>query len=518
MSSHDLASFQGFCLIVFSLRSLGHSPKQGLFPPLGLPNPQRVTASRRLCTVSLFILWPLLGGVGCSDRSPPPNVLLISIDTLRADHTSVYGYERATTPTLEALAEEGARFDAAYAPTATTAPSHASLFTSLYPPTHRVVKNGRVLAQKHETLAEVLARWGYQCGAVVSSYVLNSRFEYDQGFESWNDDFSESDVPSGVTPWEGGEVEGQFHGMADDTTRRAIRWLESRDTTRPFFLFVHYFDPHDPYSPPAGFAERFEATLPPDQQGGMDLLVASYDGEIAYTDQEIGRLLKVLTELGLSQDTLVVAVGDHGEGLMDHGHLNHGVHLYEEAVRVPLILRFPDRIPAGRSVSNPVELTDVAPTILELLRPEVQLADGASPAGELLRDPTGAAGGRSLASMLAADGAQPPDPTERGPIYFYRRHYEATRVVGVSTAGEKFALRDGRWKYILGDVPRSEELYDLEADPGEQRDRHQAFPKVAARLSQQLATWRRSVTREDTPTQPLPESERAKLRALGYVD
>ena len=213
-----------------------------------------------------LLAWISLAGLACSPDAaelraadPRPNILLVSLDTTRADHLSAYGYERDTSPTLRALSAEGVRFEVAYAPSATTGPSHASLFTSLYPLTHRVVKNGRSLAPEFDTMAELLSRAGFQTAAVVSSFVLSERFGYAQGFDVFDADFSGADVPSGTTLWEGHSVEGKFYGRADDTTRRALAWLDGRRAPdRPFFLFVHYFDPHDPYHVPRGFQPPFQ--------------------------------------------------------------------------------------------------------------------------------------------------------------------------------------------------------------------------------------------------------------------
>ena len=470
-----------------------------------------------------------VAALGCGDPAPdataraksealaPVNVLLVSIDTLRSDHMSVYGYERATTPALEDLAAQGARFDAAYSPTATTAPSHASLFTSLYPPTHRVIKNGRVLAEHHETLAEVLTSWGYRCAAVVSSFVLNAKFNYDQGFESWDDDFSQARSPLGVTVWEGGRVAGKFYGRADDTTRRAIDWLVGRASEQPFFLFVHYYDPHDPYDPPGGWVERFGADAL--EASGVDRAIARYDAEIAFTDSEVGRLFEALDDLGLADDTLVVVTGDHGEGLMDHGHLNHGVDIYEEAVRVPLIVRLPRRIAAGSRVAVPVELTDVAPTILELVaetRPSPGPPGNHPRPSESLQDSGGAVSGRSLAALLSGDAL-----AEERPIYFYRRHYDGAMVGRVWAEGEKFGLREGRWKYTRGSESQHEELYDLDADPAERDNLADSRRDVAEVLAERLEAWRTSVSRPHSTAAPLSapsEEDRARLEALGYVD
>jgi arylsulfatase A-like enzyme len=456
-----------------------------------------------------------------------PNVLLISIDTLRADHMSAYGYERATTPNLADLANEGARFLAAYAPTATTGPSHASLFTSLYPPTHRVIKNGRTLGGDHETLAEVLARWGYRCGAAVSSYVLNHKFGFQQGFHHWDDDLSRADVRVTTRAVDGVKTDGKYYGQADDTTRRALSWLEGRGSSarEPFFLFVHYYDPHYPYEAPAPFADRFasgEFGEPTDRDdSGLERTIAAYDGEIAFADHEVGRLLAALDSLGLAEQTLVVVTSDHGEGLKRHGHMHHGIHIYEEAVHVPLILRWPGRIAAGASVATPVALTDVAPTILELVRGEGDSSALDAELGDLLseqRRPSQAPAaerGHSLVPLLSG-GSEGVGTS--APVFFYRRHYEGSKVSGEWVEGERFGVRQGRWKYLRGDGPKGEELYDLESDPMERKNLFSKRPEVAGPLSQRLDVWHRSVLREDSEQADLSPDDRAKLKALGYVD
>ncbi|MDG2333110.1 MAG: sulfatase [Myxococcota bacterium] len=431
-------------------------------------------------------------------RDPRPNVVIISMDTTRADHLSAYGYERDTSASLRALAGEGMRFEVAYSPSATTAPSHASLFTGLAPIAHGVVKNGRPLEGDFETLAETLGDEGYETAAVVSSYVLSGRFGFDQGFDHFDADFSQADVVAGDRLWEGELLSGKFHGRADDTTRRGLQWLDARrHPERPFFLFVHYFDPHTPYLPPEGYE-------PPFRPGAREALklnrtIFLYDTLIAFTDQEIGRLLQGLEARGLEGDTLVIVVGDHGEGLMSHGHMFHGVHIYEEGVRVPLIVRWPGQVPAGVVAPGPVDLADLAPSVLEL-------------AGVSSTTPVQ---GQSIASFLLGGD----DLEAERPVHLYRRHYEGGDVVdGLYAEGEKFGLRRGRWKLIEGPEEGTLELFDLETDPGEKDNLVEGQPERVQAMREEIAAWRRAHT-QDAKDGRLPSAEeREGLEALGYTE
>ena len=422
--------------------------------------------------------------------------MLITIDTLRNDHCSISGYAQHTTPRLEALARQGSRMTLAYAPSATTGPSHASIFTSLYPITHGVLKNGANLDAKSTTLAETLRRRGYATAAVVSSFVLNAKFGYDRGFDTYDDDFVAATATIHQTELEGHEVGGGFDQRADVTTRKALGVLRHLARGRPpFFLFVHYFDPHNPYVPPAEWAARF-----PGADGADDDLaatIARYDAEIAFADDEVGRLLDGVRDLGLDPDTLIVVASDHGEGLMQHGHMEHGVHIYEEAVRVPLLFRLPGRIAAGRVLSEPVELLDIFPTILELTG--AQSTPG-------LR-------GRSLAAALVAGAALDP----RRPIHLYRRHYEPGHDGNIPVAGDKLGIRLGSWKYIEGEEEGTRELFNLDDDPGERMNLFDSSPDVAKELATSLAAWRKAFDRNLPPGSLSPE-DRERLRALGYVE
>ncbi len=440
----------------------------------------------------------LLLCLACARESPEPaNLLLVTLDTTRSDHLSAYGYPRDTTPVLRELAAEGTRFAHAYAPTATTGPSHATLFTSLYPLAHGIVRNGLELRATELTLAEMLRERGYATAAFVSSFVLDERFGYAQGFEVYDDDFTtgEASLPM-RQPWREHAIPGGFDRPADATTRRAVEWLGAgRDRARPFFLFVHYFDPHAPMSPPEAHAARF---APGPAASRLDVRIGRYDGEIAFVDEQIGVLLAALVREGLVTGTLVAVTADHGEGLLQHGQLAHGVQLYEEAVRVPLLLRWPSVVPAGRVVEAPVALVDLAPTLLELL--------GVPTPGDGLQ-------GESVAGALRGEALDP----ERT-IHLQRRPYEGQRIGDEWIEGDLYGVRQGRWKYLESGDGSRRELYDLAQDPGETTNLADTRPEEARRLAGRIAAWRAATRRAgEAPREPT-ESEREGLQALGYVE
>jgi arylsulfatase A-like enzyme len=450
-----------------------------------------------------------LASCSAEPPAPPPNLLVVTLDTVRADHLSAYGYERDTSPQLARLASEGVRFALAYSAASTTLPSHASLFTGQPPIEHGVRKNGLALGEDAHTLAERMRDAGAQTAAIVSSFVLDRRFGLAQGFDHYEDDFTREGSSYPVSTWRDFEVEGAFDRRANETTDRAIRWLdEKRDPARPFFLFLHYFDPHDPYVPPEPWKSRFER--PKDPSGRTSLadalikrdLVDAYDGEIAFTDDELGRLFAHLEKLGLTRDTLVVVTADHGEGMGQHGVIGHGVNIYEEAVHVPLILRWPARLPAGRVIEAPIESMDVLPTLLELLG----LASN------------GAIRGSSLAGALLRDDSL---DSER-PVVTHRRPYDEEVIrEGRRLHGELIGMRRGRWKWIEGTADGSRELYDLETDPGERLNLADREAERSAALSEEVRAYRAEHERAapaGRPADELDEDARERLRALGYAD
>ena len=438
---------------------------------------------------------------GCSGRPDRPDILLVTIDTLRADHCSAYGYGRPTTPRLEALAREGVQFETVYAPMATTAPAHATLFTGLLPLWHGLVKNGQVLGDGHRMLAGALRAAGYRTGAIVSSFALDRRFGLHVGFESYDDRFSGRGQTMPAASWEGQMVDAPFDRRADETRGRAVEWLRAhgyleRSRPRgqpPFFLWVHFFDPHNPYDPPAAHGEKF----PPFGPDRLDREIAAYDGEIHFTDAQLGALLDALAAVGALDRTLTVVTADHGEGLMQHGHMEHGLQIYEEAVRVPLVVRWPAGLAGPRRVPGPVQLADVAPTLAEL-------------AGLSWPQPPGQ--GCSLVGAL--HGKMQPDPWRE--VFLQRRRYDERLVAGKVVKGQKYALRAGRWKYIEGREEGTFELYDLVADPGERRNLLPSAPPEAAALPVRLAGWVKGAPGLP-PAAPVDEEAARRLRSLGYA-
>jgi arylsulfatase A-like enzyme len=449
-------------------------------------------------------------------------VLVISVDTLRADHTSLYGYERRTTPELERLAGEGVLFALAYAPTATTAPSHATLFTGRSPMDHGVERNGQPLPDGARTLAERLAGAGYTTAAFVSSFVLNHEFGFAQGFEVYDDDFHHltdgRERPERL--WHGQPVAGVFQRPAQATSERALDWIDSGPTgidagptgidaeqsgsRRPRFLFVHYIDPHEPYDPPAQIGSPFD--VQGYEENSLAWLVARYDALILSVDEHIGRLVDRFEASAGRDGALVVVTSDHGEGFLEHGWRSHGVHIYEEAVRIPLLLRWRGHLAEPRVLSTPASLVALAPTLPLLLRLPTEETRGA----DLLGD----------------------EATRERPVFLERQTYDQDGNVAaiplhtldgltlgddVLVVGRKFGVRSDAWKYLEapGEEPQRE-LYDLAEDPGETRNLAEAETGVVEHLSKLIADWRSS--REGAPTRApaLSEEVERRLEALGY--
>jgi arylsulfatase A-like enzyme len=434
-------------------------------------------------------------------------VVLVSIDTLRADHLSSWGYARPTSPQIDRLAAQGVRFARAEAPASWTLPSHVSLFTSQLPSTHGVRDDRVSLPPQATTLAELLSAAGYTTAGFVSWIYVGAAYGLGQGF----DVYRELVERARLEPASGGGA-----APAGQVVDAALAWLAA-GPKRPFFLFVHLFDPHLDYAPPPpydtlfggdpaaadgsyAFLSRFIPYLgrpvPPLSEAARERIVALYDGEIRYADEQIGRLLRALEERG--DDCLVILLSDHGEELGEHGSLEgHGWTLFGEVLRVPLVVRLPGGEAAGRVVDAPVTLLDVAPTVLDVLGlPAPASFQGRSLLGLARGGP--APGGRLLVAQTDRSGARL--RSVRGERW---KRIEV-RDAGAATLG--LPVREGAL------------LFDLESDPGEQRDRSAEEPAVARYLSAALAAAESGAPEAHAPVPvELSPEERARLRALGYA-
>jgi len=293
-----------------------------------------------ISSILFFFICPF--SIAKARKPSPFNILLITIDTIRADHLGCYGYQKIKTPHIDQLAKEGVLFEKAFSPIPITLPSHTSILTGTYPTFHGIRNNGTyAVSESAETLSELLKNKGYTTAAFVSSYVLDKRFGLDQGFDVYDDTLSQ----------QGEQKLGDKERQAESVTQAAIRWLKEIKSAK-FFLWVHYFDPHEHYQPPPPFCDEYAGRL--------------YDGEIAYTDHWLGELLKTLQQTSLAENTLIVLTGDHGEGLGDHQERTHGIFIYDTTLHIPLIFTCPQLLPKSMRIKSLVRLIDIAPTILAI--------------------------------------------------------------------------------------------------------------------------------------------------------
>jgi len=411
-----------------------------------------------------------VGTLGCQtepEGDVRPDLLLITIDTLRADRLGCYGDERAQTPVLDGLAAAGVRFTAAAAPAPITLPSHASLLTGRYPAAHGTLNNGTfALPASETTLAELLTDAGYRSAAFLGAYPLAHPFGLGQGFALYDDRFEKQAQSAG------GPLVQRSERRAAQVTDAALGWLRSQTGDDPIFTWVHYFDPHADYDPPPPF----------------DAVADPYRGEIAYADREIGRLLDGLADLGRRDRTLIVVASDHGEAFGEHGVAYHGLFIYEQTIRVPLIFHWPDRLPGGEVVEEVVSLVDVLPTLCSLLG---------------LVEPANVQG-LDLVPVLEGSGE-----LERDAVLIENRL--PNLEFGWSPL---FGVRTGRFKYIA--APR-EELYDLAVDPGENdnlADREHAQLETSRELLEELLAESESIASGDAG-RGLDAEAMARLRGLG---
>ena len=444
--------------------------------------------------------------------TPPPSIVLVSLDTLRADHLTPYGYGRPTSPVLARFAAEAVRFDAAHAHATATLPSHLSLLTSLLPPQIGITRPGphhsqastRLrLADPVVTLAEVLRDHGYHTAAFTDGGYVHPFYGFDQGFEH----FSVTTIRQGA-----------YRNGLRKSLGRLKEWLDGRDDpSAPVFLFLHTYDIHEPYSAPKPFDRAFtdldyrgfraergfdarpvelsrrRAELTPQD---VERATGFYDNGVRATDQALARLFALLRERDLYENALIVVLSDHGEEFLDHGDFGHGPRVYQELARVPLLIRLPGGAQAGRTIAAPVGLIDVAPSLLDL-------------AG--LPIPEDFTGHSLVGPMIGADEGE---WLEQRPLY--------VDVPDVRSGA--MALRRGAWKLIRGgDAP---ELYQLDHDPGETRNLAAREGERVRELSAELDAWvarmRETARAQGTLAVPSrethPADQEAALRALGYLE
>ena len=399
------------------------------------------------------------------------NLVVVTLDTTRADRIGAYGHAAAIeTPVFDRLAREGTLFEQAMASAPLTLPSHATMFTAQFPPAHGVRDNGGFfLSPDATTLAEHLRESGIRTGAFVGAFVLDSKWGLDQGFERYADDFDPSKTRSMSI--------GGVQRPANEVVDLALPWLETVKHER-FFAWLHFYDPHTPYAPPQPFAARYAGR--------------PYEGEIAFTDAQLGRVIDFLQTRGLLNRTIVAVLADHGEGLGDHGEGTHGFFIYESATRTPFVIRAPFERTSARRVADPVRTVDLSPTLLDLLG---------------LRALPNAVAGSSLVPLMTGDRSELNLDGYAEAMYpLHHYGWSALR-----------ALRAGRFKLI--DAPRPE-LYDLEQDPGETQNLFQERLALGQRMQTQLRSVEAQAAASasaDAPPADVDPEVRERLAALGYV-
>ena len=423
-------------------------------------------SSFRSFIVILFVCLGRLLPVAAAP-SAAPNVVVITVDTLRADHVGCYGDRQIRTPNIDALAQEGIRFERAYTPVPVTLPAHTALFTGTYPlrsGMHDFADNKLNPAQP--TLASVLKENGYATGAVIGSAVLDSRFGLNHGFDFYYDHFDFSRLQESNLD--------QMERSGDLVADQALDWLD-KNYQKKFFLWMHLYDPHYPYRPPSPYSEEYQDR--------------PYDGEVAFADSQVGRLIRELKEKGVYQNTVIVFTGDHGESLGEHGEKTHGFFIYNATLHIPIIIRIPGS-PAATTVSALVSLPDLMPTVLAYLKIDVP--------SEVQ--------GRNLLPLLKEDSKEGPRSLY-AETFLPRLHFNWSELRGAETENYHFI-----------DAPKPE-LYDLTRDPGEINNLYAQKKAVAEEMRAKLTTLVQQYSNGQELAQKtgLDPALMERLKSLGYA-
>jgi arylsulfatase A-like enzyme len=438
-------------------------------------------------------------------------VLLVTLDTTRVDHLSCYGYGPGTSPYLDQLAAEGVRFERAISSSALTAMAHASILTGLNPYRHglRVFfgPTGNFLEDHHDTAASLLSQAGYRTAAFISAFTASHSYGLDLGFDTFELGLEDQSERAGTPEqrvkkqkWNQRARVGEGQRRADATTDAALDWITADD--RPFFLWVHYFDPHDnsllpPQEATDAFEQQFAARYE-HLKAGRRKTLTRYDAEIHYMDAQVGRILEALQHNNRYDHTVIVVVADHGQGLGDHNWQQHRL-LYQEQIHIPLVVRLPDG-PQGRVIANQVRNIDLLPTILEVCGQPV---------------PEGIEG-RSLLALIAGH--------EEAPRLAYAEALNTLDTHAPDRLPDEqrdllFCIMDQRWKLIHHQQhPEHSELYDLERDP---KEKHNVLAEHAAerdRLLQALTDLGAQEIELIERNEPMAEGMENALRALGYIE
>lgn len=442
-------------------------------------------------------------------RPGSPNVLLIGIDTLRADHLPVYGYTAGRTPYIDALARGGIRYARAFAQASWTRPAFATIFTGLYPSSHGAMHKADLLPDRVDTLAELLQRAGYRTVGFPNNANISPAFHFQQGFDEYHYlepalFFGADDVASQLTLYNGlrlvrerffaGHVDvDNYYHPAERVTDAAIRWLDDAGASTPFFLFVHYMDPHDPYFVHPYDGEAFARVSTPNPAPELAARFRTlYDGEIAYLDEHLGRLLDALRRTGRYDDTLIVLTADHGEEFHEHGGWWHGTTLYDEQIHVPLIVKPVGAASQGRVAEELAMSVDIAPTVLAAARLDVP---------------------RSMQGhALPLDGSAMPARSR----VFAEEDFEGNILQAVRTSTSKFIVANAGNPRGLP----TEQLFDVASDPGERDDRAQQARDAVEVMRAQLGQSFLEARAQAGATQQggADRATQERLRALGYVD